>query len=128
MQDIQLWLGEQLVGSARYRSYSFSILRPPQRSTAGGCQLFGFIANRSQANLSYWVRASERGRGFAGRAVRLMARFAFEELGLQRLEILIAVDNAASQRVAEKAGAVVKDCCQTKSWLEAACTRRSSIP
>jgi ribosomal-protein-serine acetyltransferase len=43
--------------------------------------------------------------GIATVAVRLIARFGFEDLDLQRLELLIAVDNAASRRVAEKVGA-----------------------
>ena len=37
--------------------------------------------------------------------MRLLARFGFEDLGLQRLEILVAVENIASQRAAEKTGA-----------------------
>lgn len=36
----------------------------------------------------------------------LMARFAFEQIGLHRVEILAAIPNVASQRVAEKTGAV----------------------
>jgi len=35
-----------------------------------------------------------------------VARLGFAQLGLQRIEIIAAVDNLASQRVAEKAGAV----------------------
>jgi RimJ/RimL family protein N-acetyltransferase len=35
-----------------------------------------------------------------------VAKFGFAELGLQRIEILAAIPNIASQRVAEKAGAV----------------------
>jgi RimJ/RimL family protein N-acetyltransferase len=42
----------------------------------------------------------------ASKASRLGARFGFEELGLHRLEILAAISNVASQRVAEKIGAV----------------------
>jgi RimJ/RimL family protein N-acetyltransferase len=38
-------------------------------------------------------------------ATRLAARFGFEQLGLQRIEIVAAVGNVPSQRVAEKAGA-----------------------
>ena len=57
------------------------------------------------ANLGYWVRSSRTGRGIASAATRLIARFGLEELKFQRLEILTAVDNLASQRVAEKAGA-----------------------
>ena len=35
----------------------------------------------------------------------MAARFAFERLGLLRAEIVVAMDNLASQRVAEKIGA-----------------------
>ena len=58
------------------------------------------------ANLGYWVRTSATGKGIASRATRLVAGFAFEELKLQRVEIMAAVGNIASQRVAEKAGAI----------------------
>jgi RimJ/RimL family protein N-acetyltransferase len=42
----------------------------------------------------------------ATRAARLAARFGFEELKLIRIEIVAAAGNLASQRVAEKVGAV----------------------
>ena len=57
------------------------------------------------ANVGYWVRTSQTRRGIATAAVRLIARFGFEDLGLRRLELLIATDNFASRRVAEKVGA-----------------------
>ena len=56
-------------------------------------------------NLGYWVRASRRGNGLAGRAARLAARFGFERTGLIRAEVVVAVGNEASLRVAEKSGA-----------------------
>jgi RimJ/RimL family protein N-acetyltransferase len=68
------------------------------------------------ANLGYWVRTSETGRGIASKATRLVAQFGFAELGLQRIEILAAVGNVASQRVAEKAGAV-RECVARKRLL-----------
>jgi len=58
------------------------------------------------ANLGYWVRSSCVGRGVASSAARLAARYGLEELGLQRIEILVATGNHASQRAALKAGAV----------------------
>ena len=36
--------------------------------------------------------------------MRLLARHAFDALGLERIEVIPYVDNPASQRVAEKAG------------------------
>jgi RimJ/RimL family protein N-acetyltransferase len=58
------------------------------------------------ANLGYWVKSSCAGRGVASSAARLAARYGLEELGLQRIEILVATGNHASQRAALKTGAV----------------------
>jgi RimJ/RimL family protein N-acetyltransferase len=54
--------------------------------------------------IGYWVAAEARGRGVATRGVRLLTQWARHELGLTRIEILPHKDNAASRRVAEKAG------------------------
>jgi RimJ/RimL family protein N-acetyltransferase len=57
------------------------------------------------ANLGYWVRTSATRQGVATEAVRQVAEFAFGNTDLVRLEIVCAVGNDASQRVAERAGA-----------------------
>ena len=87
--------------------YSFAVLAKddPQR-LLGGVGL-NFINRVHQfGNLGYWVRTSFAGQGITSRAARLVARFGFEQLGLQRIEIVAAVPNIASQRVAEKIGAL----------------------
>ena len=57
------------------------------------------------AEVGYWVAAEERGRGVATTATRSVARWAFEvALDLERLQLRADVLNAASNRVAEKAG------------------------
>ena len=43
--------------------------------------------------------------GLAGRAAKLAARFGFEHAGLIRVEVVVAVGNEKSMRVAEKIGA-----------------------
>ena len=86
--------------------YSFGIFAEDSGRFLGGVGL-NFINRVHQlGNLGYWVRTSAAGQGIATSAARLMARFGFAELGLHRIEILAAVPNIASQRVAEKAGAV----------------------
>ncbi|MGH2697685.1 MAG: GNAT family N-acetyltransferase [Actinomycetota bacterium] len=61
-------------------------------------------AAHATAEVGYWVAAHARRRGIATRAVRLMARWAFEDLEVKRLELLTHLDNEASERVAEKCG------------------------
>lgn len=86
--------------------YSFAVFEKSSGAFVGGVGL-NFINRVHQfGNLGYWVRTSAAGRGVATSATRLAARFGFSQLGLRRLEIVAAVNNVASQRVAEKAGAI----------------------
>jgi ribosomal-protein-serine acetyltransferase len=83
--------------------YAFAITCDDE--LVGGCTLSSIHSIYQYCNLGYWVRRSRHGQGIAGRAAKLVARFAFEEVGLIRVEIVIAVGNQASTRVAEKIGA-----------------------
>ena len=51
------------------------------------------------------MRTGATGRGVATRAARLAGEFAVTQLALLRAEIVVAVGNMPSQRVAEKCGA-----------------------
>ena len=71
-------------------------------------ELVGSIGMRvnqfETGHVGYWCAKEARGRGLTPRALRLVARFGLEELGLGRLELITDPDNHASQRVAEKVG------------------------
>ncbi|MDT7538129.1 MAG: hypothetical protein QOI82_1714 [Actinomycetota bacterium] len=54
--------------------------------------------------VSYWTAPWARGRGVAGGAAALHAQWGLDALGLNRVELLADVENAASQRAAEKGG------------------------
>lgn len=85
--------------------YGFAILDAQTGIFLGGVGLNQFNRDYQYCNLGYWIRTSCTGRGIASSAARLVARFGLEELGLQRIEIVAATENYASQRAAEKAGA-----------------------
>jgi len=57
-----------------------------------------------QAEVAYWTMPSARGRGVAPRALAALSDWAFDEVGLHRLELTHAVANEASCRVAFKSG------------------------
>ncbi len=54
------------------------------------------------AYVGYWIDEKHAGRGYTPEAVVVAARFAFEELGLHRLQVAIIPRNQASRRVVEK--------------------------
>ena len=58
------------------------------------------------AELGYVVAPAARGRGVATEALRQLTEWVFAERGMQRLELLISVENSASKRVAERCGYV----------------------
>jgi RimJ/RimL family protein N-acetyltransferase len=62
------------------------------------------VWEEGRGEVGYWLGGRARGRGHATRAVRLICTWGFETLGLERIELQAAVDNPASQRVAERAG------------------------
>lgn len=57
-------------------------------------------------SVGYWVDAGHTGRGVAGAALALIARVAFGELDLHRIEAGTLLHNVASQRVLERNGFV----------------------
>jgi RimJ/RimL family protein N-acetyltransferase len=63
-----------------------------------------FEPEGDRASIGYWLGAAGRGRGLMTAAVRLVTRWALEERGAARVEIHVATGNAASQRVAGRAG------------------------
>lgn len=54
--------------------------------------------------VGYWIAESAAGNGYMPEAVLALARYAFEELYLHRLQISIIPRNARSRRVMEKLG------------------------
>lgn len=54
------------------------------------------------AYVGYWIDEAHAGNGYVPEALVVAARFAFEELGLHRLQVAIIPRNRASRRVVEK--------------------------
>jgi ribosomal-protein-alanine N-acetyltransferase len=60
--------------------------------------------NPRRHSIGYLIAPEFRGRGHATRALRLLTRWGFEQFAIERLALWTLIGNAASQRVAEKAG------------------------
>jgi len=78
-------------------------------ATAGG-RLLGSITlmriawDHDRAEVGYWLAAEARGQGHATRAVGLICAWGFTTLRLERIELIAAVGNEPSQRVAGRCG------------------------
>ncbi len=56
------------------------------------------------AEMGYVLSRQQWGKGYVTEAARGMIRYGFETLGLKRIEALCRIENAASERVMQKAG------------------------
>ena len=111
----RLWHGstvatrdDLLAGLARRRDWTIG--DHASWALVEGAELLGSISvhridrDQDDGEIGYWIAPSARGRGLAGKAAEAACRWAFEDLGLHRIQLFHAVENTASARVAEKAG------------------------
>jgi len=103
IDEARAWVELTLLGRQDGTMYDFAITA--DGSYAGACGINQINAQHRVANLGYWVRTSCTGQGVAPRAVRQLLDWAFGNTNLNRVEIVAAIDNPKSQRVAEKVGA-----------------------
>jgi RimJ/RimL family protein N-acetyltransferase len=91
--------------------FSFAVLQADADGTAGhlvgGVSIRRLDRDATSGEVGYWVTASSRGQGIAPRALNAACEWAFRlprHRPLEQLELIHAVGNHASCRVADKAG------------------------
>jgi RimJ/RimL family protein N-acetyltransferase len=97
------WVGRYVTGWEDGSCAGFAILST-EAAFLGLAGIVDLDLHARQGEIGYVVLGEARGRGVAGRALRLVTDWAFEGLTLERIELRIDVDNEPSIRVAERAG------------------------
>lgn len=92
----------------RRESLTFRLLRRADERLIGACSLFQFDWDIPSGEIGYWVRGDMQGQGYVTEAVNRLSAFAFEALGLERIEIRCDARNSRSAAVAERAGYVLE--------------------
>jgi len=95
------WIEERRQAWSTGAAFSFAVT---EAGTLVGSVTVSAVDRRHDTGwASYWTTTPARGRGAAADATRALARWAFSDLGLFRLELGHRVDNPASCRVARAA-------------------------
>ena len=97
-QVVSRWKAETAAGTR----FPFAVRNAANRELLGGCELRP--EDSGAANVSYWTYPGHRKLGVATRAVRLLCRFAFNKMGLSKVQVVIDPANTASRRVAAASG------------------------
>ena len=106
IEESRSWILSRPEAWKTEEEYSFAVLDASSSLLLGGVGINQVNRMHNYANLGYWVRVTAQKGGVAARAATLTARFGFAELLFERIEILAAEGNIASQRVAEKLGGI----------------------
>ncbi|NEY34892.1 GNAT family N-acetyltransferase [Streptomyces sp. PRKS01-65] len=97
-------LRARALDAADGRSVSFRVTDADSGTTLGHIGVDQIDRALRRARVGYWVLPEARGRGVATRSLLLAARWAFDALGMHRLELDHALGHHASCRVAERCG------------------------
>jgi RimJ/RimL family protein N-acetyltransferase len=101
------WLGLYSQARKAGTREAFAIIAADESAEFLGLALAPRIDREERtAELGYVIAPAARGRGVATEALRLLTEWAFADLGIQRAELLISVENEASKRVAARCGYV----------------------
>ena len=98
------WIGD---AEAAWRDGHDAHLAVDEATTGrvvGAIGLRGVDPAEAQGHFTYWVGGAYRRRGFARHALALMATWARDDLGLERLEAAVAVGDSGGRGVAEAVG------------------------
>lgn len=102
-QDAAQYLLQRHEAALAGVSAPFAIVDADDR-LAGSISLMRLAWEHARGEVGYWLAAPARGHGHATRGVRLICAWGFRALALERIELLAATGNPASQRVAQRAG------------------------
>ena len=105
--DARDWIAFCTAAWADGSAHEFGIFGPGG-GLLGAAGLNQFNRPNQFCNLGYWVRETAQRRGVALAAIDALTRYAFEQVGLTRIEIVVAERNQASLAVARKAGATLE--------------------
>jgi RimJ/RimL family protein N-acetyltransferase len=97
--EAQAWIAERTWRTEG--PWRFAVTEPDADEAIG---YIGLRVVDWNGQIGYWVRPEDRGRGVATRALRLLARWALETAGFERVQLLVEPENQPSRRVAENAG------------------------
>ncbi|GCE21762.1 GNAT family N-acetyltransferase [Dictyobacter kobayashii] len=91
-----IWYRGQLVGASGYPRMSWE---------------------KRQAEIGYWVDKDMQGKGIITRAARALVTYAFEEYGLNKVDIHAAAGNQRSRAVPERLGFMLEGTIRQAEWI-----------
>lgn len=100
--DLRAWADTERAKASEGKAVQFVILA--EESHAGVIGFNEVDWEHRQAETGYWLAEDRQGRGLITRGAGELVRWAFDELGLNRVVIRVATENVRSRAVPERLG------------------------
>lgn len=97
------WIATHAESCRAGKSLTWALVAKKDGRPLGAISL-RIVAAHRRAEVGYWIARAEWGKGFATDALRVVIGYAFDTIGLYRLDAHHFVENPASGRVMLKAG------------------------
>ena len=102
LQSAKDFVEQSIAGRADRKALGFGIFRKKKFIGSIGFVYFDWRAKKSE--IGYWIARDEEGKGIVTEASRALIRFAFKELGLNRIEIRCSSVNERSSAIPKRLG------------------------
>ena len=73
--------------------------------------------SRKSTTIGYWIGEQFQGKGIMSKALELFINYAFNDLGLNKIEIKVAEENLRSRKLPEKYGFKEEGIIRDAEWL-----------
>jgi RimJ/RimL family protein N-acetyltransferase len=102
--EARAWLDEEAEARAGGDMLGLLVVDPDDGALLGSIGIVHLDRSEARCELGYWTAPEHRRQGVATRAIRLLSRWIFDNLPVERIEIHAEPANGGSRQVAERAG------------------------
>jgi len=99
------WINETQLNWESGREYCFKISSKSSDRQLGEIRINHVNKMHKFANITFFTRVGEEGKGIVTRSVKKIIEICFNDLNLNRVELYMSINNLASKKIAEKVGA-----------------------
>jgi [ribosomal protein S5]-alanine N-acetyltransferase len=107
-EDAERYVRSRIAAMRLERGAAFTLWTHAPTAFIGLVELREIDREHALAELSFWLAIESRGRGYMAEALDALLRYAFEDLGLNRVYAYHMVRNPASGRVLARLGFAVE--------------------
>jgi len=116
IKDEVAWIKSQPAKRKKKISFNFIIIDKKTKALIGTCGIGDIDAREKRVTVGWWVAKKYWGKGNASDAVKLLIKFGFEKLKLNRLEAEVFTYNKRSFNFAKRLGFKLEGIARQKSF------------